>query len=47
MRPGPHELEALQREITGRMSPGDDIVILGPVGTGGTLQILDSCTERL
>ena len=47
MRPGPEELEALQREITGRMVPGDDIVILGPVGTAGTLQLLETCADRL
>ena len=47
MRPGPEELEALQKEITGKMVPGDDIVILGPVGIAGTLQLLENCADRL
>ncbi|MBP3901091.1 MAG: hydrogenase maturation factor [Blautia sp.] len=47
MRPGPEELEALQKEITGKMVPGDDIVILGPVGIAGTLQLLKNCADRL
>ncbi len=47
MRPGPEELEALQKEITGRMAPGDDIIILGPVGTAGTLQLMETCADRL
>ena len=47
MRPGKAELMAVQKEVTGRMAAGDDIAVVLPVGTEGTLEILKRSYEAL
>ena len=37
MKLGQQALEALQAEITGRLNPGEDLVVAGEIGISGTL----------
>ena len=43
MKLGQQALEALQAEITGRIYPGDDLVVAGETGISGTLELI--CRE--
>ena len=36
MKLGQQALEALQAEITGRLNPGEDLVVAGEIGISGT-----------
>ena len=47
MRLGPEAMEALQAEITGKLKTGDDLVVAGPVGLEGTIQIIKEREEFL
>lgn len=40
MKLGQQALEALQAEITGRLNPGEDLVIAGEIGISGTLILI-------
>ena len=43
MKLGQQALEALQAEITGKIYPGDDLVVAGETGISGTLELI--CRE--
>ena len=43
MKLGQQALETLQAEITGRIYPGDDLVVAGETGISGTLELI--CRE--
>lgn len=43
MKLGQQALEALQVEITGKIYPGDDLVVAGETGISGTLRRCRSC----
>ncbi|MBU5481622.1 AIR synthase-related protein [Blautia sp. MSJ-19] len=47
MKLGQQALEALQAEITGRLRPGDDLVVAGETGISGTLQLIGQEREVL
>ena len=47
MKLGQQALEALQAEITGRLRPGDELVVAGETGISGTLQLIDQKRESL
>ena len=47
MRLGKAAMEALQAEITGRLLPGDEIVVVGPAGLKGTSVIAKEKEEEL
>lgn len=47
MRLGPKAMEELQAEITGRLSVGDELVVLGAVALGGTVILSDRKRSRL
>ena len=40
MKLGQQALEALQAEITGRLNPGEDLVVAGEIGISGTLVLI-------
>ena len=40
MKLGQQALEALQAEITGRLKPGEDLVVAGEIGISGTLVLI-------
>ena len=40
MKLGQQALEALQAEITGKIYPGDDLVVAGETGISGTLELI-------
>ena len=47
MKLGQKALEALQAEITGRLRPGDDLVVAGETALSGTLQLIECEMEKL
>lgn len=47
MRLGREAMEALQAEVTGRLLPGDEILVVGPVGLKGTSVIAERKEEEL
>ena len=47
MKLGQQALEALQAEITGRLNPGEDLVVAGEVGISGTLTLIRQEREIL
>ena len=47
MKLGQQALEALQAEITGRLNPGEDLVVAGEVGIFGTLTLIRQEREIL
>lgn len=47
MRLGPQAMEALQAEITGRLETGNDLVVAGPVGLDGSIQLIKENEEYL
>ena len=47
MKLGQQALEALQAEITGRLRPGDDLVVAGETATSGTLRLIEQEDETL
>ena len=47
MRLGQQALEALQAEITGKLRPGDDLVVAGETALSGTLQLLEKERKTL
>lgn len=47
MKLGQQALEALQAEITGRLRPGDDLVVAGETGISGTLLLIRQEWESL
>ena len=47
MKLGQHALEALQAEITGKLSPGDDLVVAGETGISGTVKLIECRKEIL
>lgn len=47
MKLGQQALEALQAEITGRLKPGDDLVVAGETGISGTLLMIRQEWESL
>ena len=47
MKLGQQALEALQAEITGRLRPGDDLVVAGETALSGTLQLIREQKEIL
>ena len=47
MKLGPEAMEALQAEITGRLKPGDDLVVAGPVGLEGTIELIKKRKDYL
>ena len=47
MKLGQQALEALQAEITGRLNPGEDLVVAGEIGISGTLVLISREKEKL
>ena len=47
MKLGQQALEALQAEITGRLKPGEDLVVAGEIGISGTLVLISREKEKL
>ena len=47
MKLGKKALEALQAEIDGRLMPGDELIVAGPVAAEGTAWITENNYERL
>lgn len=47
MRLGKAAMEALQAEVTGRLTPGDEIFVAGAVALEGTVLITEAEKERL
>ena len=47
MRLGKAAMEALQAEVTGRLLPGDEIVVVGPAGLKGTSVIAKEKEQEL
>lgn len=47
MRLGQAAMEALQAEVTGKLTPGDELVVAGPVALGGTSLIAQHKKEEL
>ena len=47
MRLGKAAMEALQAEVTGRLTPGDEILVAGAVALEGTVLITEAEKERL
>lgn len=47
MRLGKAAMEALQAEVTGRLNPGDELIVAGPVALSGTSQIAQHKKEEL
>ena len=47
MKLGQQALEALQAEITGRLNPGEDLVVAGEIGISGTLVLVSRGKEQL
>lgn len=47
MKLGQQALEALQAEITGKLRPGDDLVVAGETALSGTLQLIREQKEIL
>ena len=47
MKLGQQALEALQAEITGRICPGDDLVVAGETGISGTLELINREWDKL
>lgn len=47
MKLGQQALEALQAEITGRVYPGDDLVVAGETGISGTLELISREWDKL
>ncbi len=47
MRLGKEAMEALQAEVTGRLLPGDELVVAGPVGLKGTSVIAEVKEQEL
>lgn len=47
MRLGQHVLEALQAQIRGKLSPGDELVAAGVTGNYGTIQLIKHEKDKL
>ena len=47
MKLGKKALEALQAEIDGRLMPGDELIVAGPVAAEGTAWITKNYHDRL
>lgn len=47
MKLGKKALEALQAEIDGRLMPGDELIVAGPVAAEGTAWITKNYYDRL
>ena len=47
MKLGQQALESLQAEITGRLNPGEDLVVAGEIGISGTLVLISREKEKL
>ena len=47
MKLGKKALEALQAEIDGRLMPGDELIVAGPVAAEGTAWIMTGCGSFL
>ena len=47
MKLGKKALEALQAEIDGRLMPGDELIVAGPVAAEGTAWIAENYHDRL
>ncbi len=47
MRLGPKAMEALQKEVPGRLFPGEELIIAGPVAMSGTRELVTHFAPRL
>lgn len=47
MKLGKAALEALQAEITGRLEPGDELIVVGAIALSGTVTIAEKKEEKL
>ena len=47
MKLGEKALEALRAEIDGRLNPGDELIVAGPVAAEGTAWITENNRNRL
>ncbi len=47
MKLGKNALEALQAEIDGRLMPGDELIVAGPVAAEGTADKIAEITKKL